>query len=226
MNELVEPFARMLADHAGRDSLWPEVEASGFLDALVPEDRGGVGLTLADAGALAQAFGRSDSDAPFVTTLVDRAGTGGRETLAALTAAEIAGGLEAILDMTLEHANTRVQFGRPIGKFQAIQQQLAVMAEHTVLARIAAQFACAADATPERAGVGKYNASAAVPICTGIAHAVHGAIGITAEYPLAARIRRLHQLRMAHGSEGYWADVIGAARLSRDVDTLEFARTI
>ncbi len=67
------------------------------------------------------------------------------QALGALTRAiGIAGLLERILNQTVQYANERTQFGRPIGKFQAVQQQLAILANETVAARMAVASACAA----------------------------------------------------------------------------------
>src|SRR5258707_162769 len=52
-------------------------------------------------------------------------------------AAQMAGALEAALELAVTYANDRVQFGRPIGKFQAIQQQLAIAAEQVAAAGVA-----------------------------------------------------------------------------------------
>ena len=49
-----------------------------------------------------------------------------------------------------------------------------------------------------------------------IAHAVHGAIGITTEYDLQLYTRRLHEWRMAHGSEAYWNLVLGKSLIDSD----------
>ncbi|WP_325342676.1 acyl-CoA dehydrogenase family protein [Xylophilus sp.] len=69
-----------------------------------------------------------------------------------------AGALGQVLGLTLQYANDRSQFGRSIGKFQAIQHQLAEMAEHVAAVRIAAATAFAADgradAAPGRRGQG------------------------------------------------------------------------
>jgi alkylation response protein AidB-like acyl-CoA dehydrogenase len=129
--------------------------------------------------------------------------------------------------MSVAHAQGRVQFGKPIGSFQAVQQQIAVLAEKAVQVRIAAQSACAAGLEPpsDLAAVGKGVASAAVPVMTGIAHAVHGAIGITAEFPLHRITARMYALRMAHGAESYWSQRLGAARLAFAGTSLDFVRS-
>ncbi len=58
---------------------------------------------------------------------------------ALLRAAQMAGAMEAALDLATTYANDRVQFGRPIGKFQAIQQQLALLAEEAAAALVASK---------------------------------------------------------------------------------------
>jgi acyl-CoA dehydrogenase len=144
-----------------------------------------------------------------------------RAAAATLRAAAIAGAGDRLLDMTAAYANERVQFGKPIGRQQAIQQQLAVMAEHAIAARIAAQYGCARGLpVPQRAAaIAKTVASqAATPLAT-IAHAVHGAIGISEEYDLQLFTRRLHEWRLADGSEGYWAGLLGAARVKSNAET-------
>jgi alkylation response protein AidB-like acyl-CoA dehydrogenase len=60
----------------------------------------------------------------------------------------------------------------------------------------------------------KARASEAVGVITAIAHGVHGAIGITQEYPLHFLTRRLHEWRMDFGSETYWQQRLGSAFLS------------
>ncbi|AQV97082.1 acyl-CoA dehydrogenase [Cupriavidus necator] len=131
---------------------------------------------------------------------------------ACLHAAQLAGALAHVLDMTLQYANDRQQFGRAIGKFQAIQHQVSEMAEHVAAARVAAQLACdSSTGTPERlrTAIGKLRASDAVTPVAAIAHAVHGAIGITEEYDLQLYTRRLHAWRVADGSERWWSRVLG-----------------
>lgn len=131
---------------------------------------------------------------------------------ACLHAAQMAGALSQVMDMTLQYANDRLQFGRAIGKFQAIQHQIGEMAEHVAAARLAAQIACQGPGStpdPVRAAIGKLRASDAVTPVAAIAHAVHGAIGITEEFDLQLYTRRLHAWRVADGSERWWSRVLG-----------------
>jgi acyl-CoA dehydrogenase len=141
----------------------------------------------------------------------------------------MAGALKVVFDRTLQYANERQQFGRPIGKFQAIQHQLAVMSEHVFAARMAAQLGCSsADWLPERLRVATAKArcsEAALAVCES-AHAIHGAIGFTAEYDLQLYTRRLHAWRQSAGSESYWHDVAGAALLAHQGLTLDMVRRI
>jgi len=157
-----------------------------------------------------------------------RALKGGLRAIAAvLRAAEIAGAGDRLLGMTIAYASERVQFGKPIGKQQAIQQQLAVMAEQTVMARMAAQLGCAHGLPPPTnvAAVAKQVASTAVTTIAATAHAVHGAIGISEEYDLQLFVRRLHEWRMADGTESYWAEQLGRARLASNAATsVDFVR--
>lgn len=122
------------------------------------------------------------------------------------------GALQAVFDRTLAYANERVQFGRPIGKFQAIQHQLSVMAEHLFAARMAVTLA-AHGAVPDRLRVAaaKSRVGRAIVEVTALAHSIHGAIGFTAEYDLQLYTRRLHFWRQAGGNEQYWEDVLGKA---------------
>src|SRR5205085_5977148 len=60
---------------------------------------------------------------------------------ALMRAAQMAGAMEAALGLATRYANDRVQFGRPIGKFQAIQQQMALLAEEAAAALVAVESA-------------------------------------------------------------------------------------
>lgn len=218
--DLLGPFERLLDANPGA-ALMPALEEGGYLDALRA-------LSLTEVEPLLRALGWRGIDTPIAEAMAARAVPApSRELLAVMTAAEMAGAGERLLEMSIDHANDRQQFGKPIGQFQAIQQQLAVLAEQVVLVRIAAQAACVHGLEPPitAAAMAKSVASAATPVIAGIAHAVHGAIGITAEFPLHRLTARLHALRMAHGAESYWNARLGAARLeTAPFSSLDFIR--
>jgi acyl-CoA dehydrogenase len=131
-----------------------------------------------------------------------------------------------LLDMSVRYADERQQFGRSLGKFQAIQHQLAVMAEHVASANVAARIgmsgACFDDL---RVAVAKARTSEAAHQVCAIAHAVHGAIGVTEEYDLQLYTRRLKQWQLAFGTESFWAKRLGEARLAAPPGTsVDFVR--
>ena len=134
---------------------------------------------------------------------------------ATLRATQIAGVLERVLLQTADYARTRVQFGKPIAAFQAIQQQMAVLAGQVAAAGMAADSAMLDLASPERlarsAAIAKIRCGEAAGIAAAIAHQVHGAIGITYEHSLHFATRRLWSWRAEFGSESYWAERTGSA---------------
>ncbi len=140
---------------------------------------------------------------------------------ALLRAGQIAGALEAALEMSVQYTRERQQFGKPLASFQAIQQQLAVFAEETAAAGAAAAAAFRAadrsDAIFEIAAA-KLRASQAAGNSAGIAHQVHGAMGFTAEYSLHHLTRRLWAWRSEFGNERHWADEIGTIVAARGPD--------
>lgn len=132
---------------------------------------------------------------------------------ASIRAAQIAGGLERVLAIAVDYANQRVQFGRQIGKFQAIQHQIAVLAQHAAMAAASAEaaFATAGDAGPQRFAVAtaKAVASEAAGQGASIAHGVLGAIGFTYEHALHLTTRRLWSWRSEFGSQADWSRWLG-----------------
>lgn len=296
---------------------WQAIEASGFLDALLPEDANGAGLRLADIAPLALAVGRHAVGVPVMQTLLARAWlhaaghtpppgpialapsavsidadgvqahavgaaraaewvlaavpggvrllpvaeaqaapSGGHGSLdadlrwpaaaadaalraevadaaladlaAVACAGIIAGALERILELTVDYANQRTQFGKPIGRFQAVQQQISALAEQVWAVRAAAQLAFQSPTwqpQPLLAAQGKARASAAVARAADIAHAVHGAIGVTAECDLQCYTRRLREWRRSAGGELHWNARIGAHALAaRELSALDYVR--
>jgi hypothetical protein len=129
-------------------------------------------------------------------------------------AAQMAGAMEAALGLAVQYANDRVQFGRPIAKFQAIQHQLALLAEQVAAARVAADTACGAVTARGLAAsfaiaAAKIRAGEAAGKVTDYAHQVHGAIGFTHEHRLHHVTRRLWSWRDEFGTESVWSAELG-----------------
>lgn len=141
--------------------------------------------------------------------------------LALARAALIAGALERILALAVDWANTRKQFGRAIGKFQAVQQQLAAMAGEVAAVQVAVQQAArAVDArglaeAGFEIGCAKVVAGEAATMGAATVHQVFAAIGITEDHELHHFTRRLWAWREEGGSERFWAAEIGRAALAR-----------
>lgn len=141
-------------------------------------------------------------------------------------AAVMAGAMERVLDMTVTYAGVRRQFGKAIAQMQAIQQELAVMAEQAAAAAMAARLTCTGEAWPPdplRAAAAKLRACEAAAILAPLAHAVHGAIGMTEELVLGVFTARLHELRGAPASERACAEALGRAVLQSGQGLIDFA---
>jgi acyl-CoA dehydrogenase len=176
--------------------------------ALEPRDT----LVFAEAPPLAVA-----PAAPAVT---------GRATLlygALARSAQMAGGLESLLEQSVRYATERRQFGRPLGGFQVIQHNLALLAGHTAAAGLAAAQAFRAaergDPTFEVA-VAKARTGEAAGLAASIAHQTHGAIGFTYEHALHFATRRLWSWRAEFGSESRWTVELGRAVAARGPEAL------
>lgn len=128
---------------------------------------------------------------------------------------QIAGALEAALELSARYAGERVQFGRKIAQFQAIQHELA---------RFAGETAAAVGASMSAAGVMERGGDAHLAVASAkircsraaqegsmIAHQVHGAIGFTDRYALHHATLRLWSWREEFGNEAVWAQELGAA---------------
>ena len=132
---------------------------------------------------------------------------------AAVRALQIAEAAARVLEMTVEYAGQRKQFGKPIGGFQAIQHQLAAAAGEVASARVAAQQARLALASGNNlmfaCGIAKARANDAGGAVARASHQVHGAIGFTQEYALHRFTRRIQAWRAEYGSSAYWNRRVG-----------------
>jgi acyl-CoA dehydrogenase len=202
------------------------IAEAGFASLLIGEDKGGFGGDWGDAFAVLRLAGAKALDLPVGETIIAAkllSDVGAdipdgplpiddRPLGAFIRVALSAGALDAALAMSIEHVNTRQQFGKPLAKFQAVQQSLAVFAVEAAAVNVAGAAAAAAldrgDATFEIAAA-KLRTNIAIGISTGIAHQVHGAIGFTEEYPLHPLTRSLMRWRSECGTDAYWAGILG-----------------
>ena len=125
--------------------------------------------------------------------------------------------------MTTQYAQDRVQFGRPIGKFQAVQQNLAVLAGQAAAATAAADLAAEAIGDAIRVlpiAAAKARTGEAAGIGAAIAHQVHGAIGFTFEHSLHFLTRRLWSWRDEFGNEAEWNRLVGRHMAGAGADRL------
>lgn len=133
--------------------------------------------------------------------------------LALARAVAMAGSLERLLDLTLQYANEREQFGRPIARFQAIQHNLAVMAGEVAAAQRAADAGVEALHTERfevEVAAAKARVGEAAGVAAEIAHQVHGAMGYTYEHQLHHVTRRAWAWRDEYGNETFWQQRLGA----------------
>lgn len=149
-------------------------------------------------------------------------GPGLLELGALARALQMAGALERVLELTIEHVSTRVQFGRPLAKFQAIQQELAKLAGEVAAASAAADHAAS---TYEAGGdlafavaVARARIGEAVGKANGIAHQLHGAIGFTREHALHRFTTALWAWRDEFGTQRHWTLLLGKHALETGAD--------
>ena len=133
--------------------------------------------------------------------------------------AEMTGGMQRLLEMTVEYAKTRKQFGRPIGQFQAVQHLCADMLVFTESSRSAAYYAAWAiqEGVPEArlaVSVAKAYASDAYREVGNRAIQVHGGMGFTWENDAHLFYRRAKASELAFGDAAYHRERI--ARLVID----------
>jgi acyl-CoA dehydrogenase len=137
---------------------------------------------------------------------------------------QIIGALDAAAELSVAHTRERIQFGRPLSKFQAVQHALACMAGEIERARAATTLAVVAAAdhgfaapqTDYAVTVAKVVLGRVVPAVNTVAHQLHGAIGVTIEHQLWSSTNRAHSWIDEFGSTGWYARRLGRAALSAD----------
>lgn len=134
-----------------------------------------------------------------------------------------AGALESVARMTVDYAHDRHQFGRPVARFQAVQQHLVNVAQSAARARMAADVATSSLSS----GVAGLDIAAArvvtddaITVGTRSAHQAHGAMGVTREYRLHQFTRRLWSWRHEWESTSFWRRQVGRSAAEGGADHL------
>lgn len=142
--------------------------------------------------------------------------------------AQVVGGMERIVEITLTHVNERTQFGRPIGRFQAVQHLVADIAAETALARAATDAAVARAAASDwhdpgmlfAVAVAKSSVGHAASVVVRNAHQVLGAIGTTLEHELHTLTKPILARRSEYGSLYDWDETLTTLASSAGHDRL------
>ncbi|GAB3573225.1 acyl-CoA dehydrogenase family protein [Amycolatopsis endophytica] len=217
---------------AARDVAW--ARTAGLVVALTNDDEGRARVVAFDPSGCERENGsdvaglprdhlRVEADAVVdAGTELTRADLRARGAL--LRAGQMAGALAATHSLTSRYVEERVQFGRPIGRFQAVQAHtVAIVQAAEITAMSTWRAAAVAARRPARfeAFAAKLVANEAARTAVRAAHQAHGAIGMTREYPLHLHTRRLNAWQHEFGTEGELATAIGAA-----VAPGSFSRTV
>jgi acyl-CoA dehydrogenase len=219
----------------------PFAKGAGHLAVLAEREAGSTAVALVRAGDAHIDAGASLAGDPLNAVSLDGArpvavrdaplglDAGALHLMGATARAmQMAGALEAILALAVAYANERIAFGRPIGKFQAVQQSLARLA-----GEVAAAIAAAGSAADTIAGSAHFDEAVLLEVASAkirvgeaagegaaIAHQVLGAIGFTQEHVLHRYTRRLWAWRDDFGSESAWAVKLGHLVAAKGADAL------
>jgi hypothetical protein len=204
------------------------IREAGLADVMVSEAKGGFGGGFEDANRIFFAAGEHALTFAIAEAVMDAAAKDRGwnadakfRAMALARAGQMAGAISAALTLSVEYTRQRQQFGKPLAAFQAIQQQLAVLAEEAAASRAAAAAAAhAADRGEAKFEIAsaKLRCNIAAGNAASIAHQVHGAIGFTMEYDLQKFTRPLWMWRSEYGNDRHWADVIGKLAAARGAD--------
>ena len=157
-------------------------------------------IALDNVSVPAQAvLGEVDAGWPIIQRALQRATAG--------KCVEMLGGADAVVEMTVEYAKQRTQFGRPVGTFQAVQHHCANMATDVEgcrqIAYQAAWKVSEGDDASREVAMAKAWVSAAYQRVSNLAHQCHGAIGFTKEHDLQLYTRRAKVLELTYGDVNY-----------------------
>jgi acyl-CoA dehydrogenase len=140
-----------------------------------------------------------------------------RGGMAILRSAQMAGAMEWCIERSVEYAQERSQFGKPLAKLQIVQQYLAEAAGELVAAD--ALMNAASKAGPLAVmlvAAARVRCADAAEVVFAKCHQVHGAIGFSREYALNYRSRRLMGWRDEAGATSFWREKIGDLVMASD----------
>jgi alkylation response protein AidB-like acyl-CoA dehydrogenase len=163
-------------------------DAPGLSRTLLPSlDETRKQARLALDGVQAEPLGEPGRDGPALVKTLDQA--------AIALACEMVGAAQLVLDVSVEYAKTRVQFGRPIGSFQAIKHKCAEMLLSVETARSAATYAARTAAldsgeVPIVASLAKAHCAEAFFHCAAECLQIHGGIAFTWEHDAHLYLKR------------------------------------
>jgi acyl-CoA dehydrogenase len=192
----------------------------GFV-AVAPADRLAIVPRANLAGEPRDTVTFDDVAAQTATSTVDAAHLRRRGALT--RALLMAGALDRMSRLTVEYTNERQQFGRPVARFQAVQQHLVWAAQDAAIANMAAQVAAreaSRGPAPFEIAAAKLIANQCATTATRACHQAHGAMGMTREYGLHHLSRRLWAWRAEYGSEHEWSTWLGRAAADVGPDQL------
>jgi acyl-CoA dehydrogenase len=144
-----------------------------------------------------------------------------RRKSALVRAIQVCAALDRILALSIEHTTSRIQFGRPLSKFQTVQNLISDIAAEAALARAATEAALTAAVASDWSGdnldflvaVARSCAGHAASVVVRNAHQVHGAIGTTREHRLHEFTRPALAWRGEFGTVAQWDDAVTDAAL-------------
>jgi alkylation response protein AidB-like acyl-CoA dehydrogenase len=189
----------METDTAFDQKLWKKLAEQGYTGITFPEEAGGVGLGCVEL-VLLMDFTRKLYAVRFDSTPAEKLGElpaicRGLDIAAVALCAEMVGGMQHVLDLSVEYAKVRKQFGKPIGMFQSVQHHCADMYLETESARSAVYYAAWAleHESPDAAAassIAKIYTSDAARTVGNRAIQIHGGMGFTWENDIHLYYRR------------------------------------
>src|SRR5438445_310316 len=215
---------QMMEDERGfRDEQWQQMAGLGWMGLILPEEHGGAGLDFVHLIVRLEDMGRVVLPGPCFAPgargllgpvgqgwkLLERVADRGKVGLCA----EMCGGAQKVLEMSVDYAKVREQFGRPIGSFQAIQHKCANMLVEVESSKSATYYAAWAVANdvpegPLAAAMAKAYCSDAYRHTSGEGIQIHGGIGFTWEHDMHIYFKRAKSSEVTFGDATWNREIV------------------